>query len=145
MQPLPNTNYIHTKMNVMITKKASSAPHYQPIVVLTKTYISCTELRPHVWMEAWWGFHSSIRNLYSLCSNESLPCFHDSPGFLIHNQVMGARNYISRRYTLPLDQIVTHIRPQGIDSICNECILQMFNFWKIQWRRPTTQQWMFLK
>jgi hypothetical protein len=52
-----------------------------------------------------------IRNLYSLCSNESLPCFHDSPGFIIHNQVMGARNYISRKYTLPLDQIVTHIRP----------------------------------
>jgi len=29
---------------------------------------------------------------------------------------------------MPLDQIVTHIKPQGINSICKEYILQMFTF-----------------
>jgi hypothetical protein len=31
---------------------------------------------------------------------------------------------------MPLDQIVTHIKPQGINSICKEYILQMFIFEK---------------
>ncbi len=51
MKPLPNTNYNQTKVNVIMTKKASSAPHCQPIVALTKTYMSCTKLRPRARME----------------------------------------------------------------------------------------------